>query len=131
MLRALLLLVTALLGGPLVTSTPLSASVDTLEPVSPPSTEVIGTSVRGRPIRATRIGDGEATMLVVGCIHGNERAGRPVIKRLRSSSPQTGVTLWLIDLANPDGCAANTRGNAHGVDLNRNFPYRWESLPRG
>ena len=31
----------------------------------------------------------------------------------------------MIDRLNPDGAWAGTRKNAHGVDLNRNFPYRW------
>jgi len=31
---------------------------------------------------------------------------------------------------NPDGRRAGTRGNAHGVDLNRNFPLRWRPIAR-
>ena len=40
--------------------------------------------------------------------------------------PPSGTAFWIIDDANPDGSAANSRQNAHGVDLNRNFPYRWQ-----
>ena len=64
-------------------------------------------------------------LLVVGSVHGNERAGEAVIARLRRLRPPRGTALWLIEQANPDGAAANTRHNAQGVDLNRNFPYRW------
>jgi hypothetical protein len=104
-------------------------------PAGPTRTwETIGRSVRGAPIRALRLGDpGAATsVLVVGCIHGDETAGRAVIDRLaRAATPPSGVALWLVRDANPDGCRAHTRQNAHGVDLNRNFPYRWERLPQG
>jgi murein peptide amidase A len=95
------------------------------------STQVLGRSVRGRPIRATRIGEGPVAVLVTSCIHGDEPAGRAVMARLRRASAPAGVSLWLIDPANPDGCAADRRQNARGVDLNRNFPYRWRPLPRG
>jgi beta-N-acetylhexosaminidase len=64
-------------------------------------------------------------VLVVGSIHGNEPAGHAVVRRLRRLVPPAGVQLWLVERANPDGVAAGTRQNARGVDLNRNFPYRW------
>jgi N-acetylmuramoyl-L-alanine amidase len=68
---------------------------------------------------------------VVGEIHGNEQAGIAVTKRLRRARPPRGVEYWLVDELNPDGAAANTRQNAHGVDLNRNFPWHWTPLAVG
>ena len=96
-------------------------------PAAPADVETIGRSAEGRPIRALLVGSERARtkLLVVGAIHGNELAGRAVIERLRRARPPRGTALWLVEDANPDGSAAGTRHNAHGVDLNRNFPYRW------
>jgi protein MpaA len=89
---------------------------------------VIGTSVQGRPIVAWSLGPASAKrrVLVVGCIHGNECAGLAVTAALRRTRLPEGIQLWLVPEMNPDGTAADRRQNAHGVDLNRNFPYRWQ-----
>jgi protein MpaA len=91
---------------------------------------VIGTSVQGRPIVAWTFGRDAARrkILIVGCIHGNECAGLAITSMLRRAPVPRGVQLWLVPELNPDGTAADTRQNAHGVDLNRNFPYRWEKI---
>jgi protein MpaA len=92
---------------------------------------VLGHSVQGRPIRAVEVGDPHGTpVLVVGCIHGNEPAGIAVARALQRLSPR-GLDLWIVPVLNPDGLVAGTRGNAHGVDLNRNFPRRWRRLQGG
>jgi N-acetylmuramoyl-L-alanine amidase len=103
------------------------AGAPVAEPAAPAGGEVIGRSAEGRPIRALRVGSPRARvkLLVVGAVHGNEPAGRAVVDRLRRSRPPRGTALWLIEDANPDGSAAGARHNANGVDLNRNFPYRW------
>jgi protein MpaA len=89
---------------------------------------LLGRSVGGRPIAATRVGDPAGTrVLVVGCVHGNEPAGIAVTRRLAQLSPPD-VDLWIVPELNPDGRAAGARGNAHGVDLNRNFPFRWRPV---
>jgi protein MpaA len=89
-------------------------------------TTVIGRSVDGRAIHAVETGTrGEPRILVVGCIHGNECAGMAVIRALRRRTPPRHADLWLVPTLNPDGRAAGTRQNAHGVDLNRNFAAGW------
>lgn len=97
-------------------------------PAQAPAWETIGRSEQGRPIRAMLVGSPRARvkLLAVGTVHGNEQAGRAVIRRLRRAHPPRGTALWLVDDANPDGTAAGTRHNANGVDINRNFPYRWQ-----
>ena len=99
---------------------------------APDPTEVIGHSREGRPIVAREDGARRAgrTVLVVGSIHGNETEGRRIVGRLRHHSGRLRrAALWTIETVNPDGVAAGTRGNARGVDLNRNFAAGWRPIP--
>ena len=76
--------------------------------------------------------DAARNVLVVGSVHGNETAGHAIVAALRKrDAAPPGTALWLVRSFNPDGVAAGTRQNAHGVDLNRQAPYRWRALPRG
>src|SRR5438270_11332218 len=95
--------------------------------VVPKRAFTIGYSVRHRPIEAVEIGDPRQPrrMLVVGCIHGTEPAGIAVARHLIRLAHPPRTTLWVIPDLNPDGVAADTRQNAEGVDLNRNFPWHW------
>lgn len=113
-----------------------SSSVATTSTTLGPTTTVavsarraLGTSVEGRPIELVERGDPRGVdVLVIGCIHGDEDAGVAVVERLESDPVPAGVHLLLIPTMNPDGEAHHTRTNAHQVDLNRNFPYRWAPL---
>jgi murein peptide amidase A len=91
---------------------------------------VIGRSVEGRPIVAAHSGDPGAAVevLVFGAVHGNEAAGIPIARRLIAAGAPRDAELWVVPSLNPDGVAAGSRGNAHGVDLNRNFPFDWRPL---
>lgn len=93
----------------------------------------IGQSVHGRPIVAFKSGPRHPLLevVVVGAIHGDETAGMRITRRLIQAPPIPGVRLFVVPTINPDGVAAATRGNAHGVDLNRNFPYQWQPLGGG
>ena len=121
-----------------ITSTTTSTSTTTtLPPIE--ETFSIGTTVRGASIdvihRIDTAGSNFAsadpnrvTVLVVGVIHGDEQAGLQVIDELRRMAPAdipVKVDLYLMPALNVDGLRMNQRQNANGVDLNRNFPYKW------
>ena len=55
-------------------------------------------------------------------------ACRAILSAVARLPVRRGVQLWLVQEMNPDGTAADTRQNAHGVDLNRNFPYQWQRI---
>jgi protein MpaA len=122
------------------TSTSTVAPIPTIPPLPqiaaidarsfPVDTEIeIGRSVEGRPITVIRRGDPDgARVIAVGAIHGNEDAGVAIIDRLAVEPVPEGVELWLVRSINPDGQARQDRQNANAVDLNRNFPHKWDVL---
>src|SRR3990172_5864447 len=108
-----------------------SASVPAWARAAVERRELLGTSVRGRAIHVWELGVASTTtVLVIGCVHGDECAGVKIADLLLDGEPASFVDLWVVRNLNPDGRAAGTRGKAKGVDLNRNFPYGWEPLPR-
>jgi protein MpaA len=118
-MRRLPALLAAALGVAL--AAPAPAAVE--QAVPRPRVERLGESVQGRPIRVVRVGDPAAPrkVLVVGCIHGDEPAGRAIVDLLRAGgAAPPGAELLLVRNLNPDGLQRRTRQNAHGVDLNRN-----------
>lgn len=94
---------------------------------------VIGRSVEGQPIVSVRLGSKDPTtrMLVVGAVHGDERAGLRIARLLIRLGAPREAEILVVPTLNPDGLARGTRGNAHGVDLNRNFPFDWRPLSGG
>ena len=91
---------------------------------------VLGRTTQGRPIRAWHLGDPQArwTVVAVGAMHGNERQSLRPLRHLRDHRPIRGVDLWVVPVMNPDGLRSDSRKNARGVDLNRNFPVSWRDL---
>jgi predicted deacylase len=66
-------------------------------------------------------------VLVIGGVHGGEHGARAakqlaVYLHAHPEAVPAGATIDIIRCLNPDADAAGTRGNAHGVDLNRNMP---------
>jgi len=91
------------------------------------ASQVIGHTVKGRPIRAWHLGDPASPVkaVFVGTIHGDEAGPARLLEDLRDGAPVSGADIWVVPILNRDGYARHTRKNAHGVDLNRNFPVRW------
>lgn len=130
-IRHFLLLATFLLTA--CTTPPPNPFTPPTDPVNHPegprldsTATQIGASREGRPIYARRHGTGPTRLLVIGLIHGDEPE---VFERfdqlwLRLTTAGYGKQLELAAIAtmNPDGYEQRRRGNAKGVDLNRNWP---------
>jgi predicted deacylase len=98
----------------------------------------IGYSALGRPLEVYRFGDGPIERLIVAGIHGgyewNTVALAEELIGYLDAHPEAvppDITLSILHLLNPDGYArsraASGRANAHGVDLNRNWPSNWQA----
>jgi len=97
--------------------------------VFPQQYRIIGTSIQQRPIMCLVLGNGSDVTLIMATIHGNEAAGTPLVRSLSwylRQRPEmlAGRKVVLMAVANPDGMANNSRYNAKGIDLNRNFEAR-------
>lgn len=108
----------------------------------------IGKSARGKNIWAMRIRkspteNNDRDGILIHCsIHGNEAISIEhcydiliqVLNRKEDYLHLNSVDLWIIPILNPDGVddfwfknMSMGRKNGNGVDLNRNFPFLWNS----
>lgn len=114
-------------AAPRLVVAPVVAPIATVESSSLPKSLPIGTSVKGQSIVLTRFGSGGRRLLIIGGVHGDE-FGAIVAQQLvdaltsQQASLPPDTQIDVITCLNPDGRSANTRGNTHGVDLNRNMP---------
>jgi protein MpaA len=89
-----------------------------------------GASVEGLPLTVWLPEDGSAELVVLAAIHGDEAETTVAVSEALRSLPRGNLRAAVILCGNPDGMLRGTRGNARGVDLNRNFPTsNWSADP--
>jgi len=91
-----------------------------------------GNALSGAPLHWIPPRGGGCRVILVAAIHGEEPDTTVCLSRsLRSLEPdEIAPDVGAILCANPDGLQRGTRGNARGIDLNRNFPAKnWSAGP--
>ena len=86
------------------------------------SSEVFGESHDGQPLTVWLPEAKNPEVLVLASMHGDESETTVVLSDALRSIAAENLRNAAILCANPDGLVRGTRGNANGVDLNRNFP---------
>lgn len=89
--------------------------------VFPFELKVFGRSVDGIPLRYLPSRK-EPRLLVFAAIHGEEPETTFLLSRALRMLWEVPLHVACVLALNPDGVLRGTRGNSHGVDLNRNFP---------
>jgi protein MpaA len=86
------------------------------------ASSVYGASLEGIPLTVWLPDMGDAGMVVLAAIHGDEAETTVVVSEALRCIPRGDLQAAVILCGNPDGMLRGTRGNGRGVDLNRNFP---------
>lgn len=81
-----------------------------------------GRSVLGAPLEYWPTASSETDILIVAGVHGEEPDTTVILSKALRSLEALPERVACVTCANPDGTIRGTRGNARGVDLNRNFP---------